>query len=63
MHCLTIALKIRLHDCLIACLDFGLGTVEAGTGAEGEGLKRKRGDDMAALEADLEPPPGRLASI
>lgn len=34
------------------------GTVEAGTGGEGESLKRKRGDDMADLEADLEPAPG-----
>ena len=32
------------------------GTVEAGAGA-GEGVKRKRSDDMAALEADLAPEP------
>lgn len=32
------------------------GTVEAGAGA-GEGAKRKRSDDMAALEADLEAEP------
>lgn len=43
-------------------MDIAVGTVEAGTGAEGEGLKRKRGDDMAALEADLEPPPGTALS-
>lgn len=30
--------------------------MEAGAGA-GEGAKRKRSDDMAALEADLEPEP------
>ena len=34
----------------------GTGTVEAGAGA-GEGGKRKRGDEMAALEADLAPEP------
>lgn len=34
----------------------GAGTVEAGAGA-GEGAKRKRSDDMAALEADLAPEP------
>ncbi len=33
------------------------GTVEAGAGAGGEGVKRKRSDDMAALEADLAPEP------
>ena len=32
------------------------GTVEAGAGA-GEGVKRKRSDNMAALEADLAPEP------
>ncbi|KAL3151001.1 hypothetical protein ABBQ38_012874 [Trebouxia sp. C0009 RCD-2024] len=32
------------------------GTVEAGAGV-GEGMKRKRSDDMAALEADLAPEP------
>ncbi|DBA80302.1 TPA: hypothetical protein ACH3X2_007432 [Trebouxia sp. C0005] len=33
------------------------GTVEAGAGAGREGVKRKRSDDMAALEADLAPEP------
>ena len=33
------------------------GTVEAGAGVGGEGVKRKRSDDMAALEADLAPEP------
>ena len=33
------------------------GTVEAGAGAGGEGVKRKRSNDMAALEADLAPEP------
>lgn len=59
--------------CLLTCTPFPLlfpleiehqcvlfsdsGTVEAGAGAGGEGVKRKRSDDMAALEADLAPEP------
>lgn len=39
------------------------GTVEAGAGAEGEGLKRKREDDMAALEADLAPQAGMPGTL
>lgn len=31
--------------------------MEAGAGAGGEGLKRKRSDDMAALEDELAPLP------
>jgi len=43
--------KIKLVKLSIA------GTVEAGAGAGGEGVKRKRSDDMAVLEADLAPEP------
>ncbi len=42
------------HQCVLFS---DSGTVEAGAGAGGEGVKRKRSDEMAALEVDLAPEP------